>query len=194
MIFKINRVAPFLVLAGILLAGCSSSPDPRFYILEGPQTQSTSTARGSEELSIFIAPIVLSDYLKRNEIISRPSNHRVSIAEYDRWAEPLDQTIATVLTQNLAEHFGSGNVTNYYSNFNGKSDVTIRVHIVEFGPTGDRVALKATWEVSDTARSRPQVHSQQFSESFSDGDYQSISAAMSRALARLSDSIVGTIR
>lgn len=183
----IRSIAVFSAI--LLVAACSSSPQSRFYLLKAMDT-SPSLVNSDFEGSILIGPVELPDYIKREEIVFRNDSHRVTVADYDRWAEPLDRHITTLISANLATQFGTSKVIDYYSNFTSIPDTTIRIRITEFNPSpNNEVELSAAWEVSRRESGDPTVFSKSITVPIAGSDVVSAVEAMNQALNRLSINI-----
>lgn len=176
------------------LAGCASSPDARLYILKSMDS-AAPPAPDENDLSIFVGPVALPDYLKRDEIVFRSGGHRVSVAEYDRWAEALDRNVTTVITANLAAQFGADKVIDYYANFSSTPDLTVRVRVLEFGPaTENMVALEAVWELEDRRDSLTNLYTKKIEQPIRGDGVPAAVEAMSAALNDLSIDIADSIK
>ena len=55
----------------------------------------------AEQIVIGIRPIDFPKYLDRQQIVSRTNGHRLKLAEFDRWAEPLGWSFARALAENV---------------------------------------------------------------------------------------------
>lgn len=186
-----------ILLAGLLtvISACASSPDARLYILESAGANATSA--NGEAKTVFVSPVVLPDYLKRDEIVYRSGAHRIEVAQYDRWAEPLDRNITSVIAANLTSRFGAENVIDYYSNFSAQSDMTLRVRILEFVSTEENnVILKAVWELAQRGQEEA-LFSREIDIPVRSGvlgqNIDSTVRAMSEALNQLSQEIANSI-
>jgi uncharacterized lipoprotein YmbA len=97
-------------IAAVLLAGCfGTSPPTRYYLMHPIAVDgSVQTAAEFEtDLILGIGPVVLPDYLERQQIVTRNSANVVRLAEFDRWAEPLRQNFTRVLKENLSTLLGT---------------------------------------------------------------------------------------
>lgn len=177
-----------------MTVACGSSPQSRFYLLKAMETASP-IANSNIEGSILIGPVGLPDYVKREEIVFRSETHRVIVADFDRWAEPLDRRITTLIAANLAAQFGTSKVIDYYSNFASTPDTTVLVRIIEFSPlSNDVVELSASWEVSRRkSGSDPTVFSKDITVPINGDDVASAVEAMNQALNKLSTNIAESI-
>ena len=176
------------------LAGCASSPDARLYILKS-HDGGAEPAPDADAPSIFVGPVALPDYLKRDEIVFRSAGHRVSVAEYDRWAEALDRNVTTVITANLASQFGANKVIDYYANFSSTTDLIVRVRILEFGPaTENTVTLEAVWELEGRRDSLTNLFTKEIEQPIRGDGVTAAVGAMSAALNDLSAEIAESIK
>lgn len=184
--------APLAVLAFSLLAGCSSSPTVRLYLLE-PITGSVG-ARASQPLTITVESVRLAEHLNRNEILTRDAPYRVSAAEYDRWAEPLDYNIAAVLAENLALLVPTDSVHTYPGDAAYQADYSVRVHILRFGTqSNNEVVLWADWMIEDSSGSSVKQRRSRYSERRRDSEMVSMVEALSRNVEQLSRDIANAI-
>ena len=196
-----NTATRFITVmcAAFILTACSSSPNSSFYLLKAKASGSGENITVDFDQSIIVGPIALPDYLKREEIIFRSEAHQVTVAEYHRWAEPLDRRITTLIASNLSSRFGAEKVIDYYANFTSNPDITVRVRISEFGPTtSGEVELLATWEIASRNTREPALFSADISTSVASGaatadDVAAAVDAMNRALNELSDDIAESI-
>ncbi len=183
---------PLVVLAFSLIAGCSSSPPVRLYLLE-PITGSAD-ARTSQPLTVTVESVRLAEHLNRNEILTRDAPYRVSAAEYDRWAEPLDYNIATVLAENLALLVPTDSVHTYSGETADQADYSVRVHILRFGTqSNNEVVLWADWMIEDSSGSSVKQRRSRYSERRRDSEMVSMVEALSRNVEQLSRDIANAI-
>lgn len=186
-----QTVGPAVLLAAGLLA-CASSPPPRFYILEATAVPADSASETG--LTVVVGRVRLPEHLKREMLVSREERYRVSIQGYHRWAEPLEDNVASTLAENLSRLLPADRVVAYPESV-PDPDFTVRTQIIEFGPapSGD-VLLRALWSVARTSGSEVARHRTTIREPRAGPEVLDSVAAMSTALARLSEEIVGTLR
>lgn len=95
-------------LAAVLLAGgcvgTGQSPPTRFYLLSSidPADSASDTPTGMEDAGIGLGPIRFPAYLNRQHIVTRTGPNELQLAEFDRWAEPLEDNFVNVLKENLS--------------------------------------------------------------------------------------------
>ena len=185
-------------LLALLLCGCTRSKPTRFYILtSSPGSEATSHQQlSAEQLVIGVGPIDFPEYLHRPQIVGRTSGHRLELAEFDRWAEPLEQSFARALTENLSGLLATERVVLLPWTGGGPVDYRITMEVIRFdGTPRSNVSLIARWtllgpdgnELAAPRRSRIAVSTRQ-------AGYEGVAAAMSEALGELSREIVAAIR
>jgi uncharacterized lipoprotein YmbA len=145
-------LATFAVCA---LCGCalwSPRADPtRYYVLT---VQAAPTVRGAEiqfkRWRVGLRPVEMPAYLRGKAMIVRTDANEIQFADYDRWAEPLDQGIGRVMRQVLAL---ATNVEGVSSKFYGDEpldcEVSIRILACE-GALDEKghstIRFTAAWE------------------------------------------------
>src|SRR6478609_4538123 len=96
----------FLFIASLcmLLMACQHSPKKNYFYLS-PVTEKTATQASGNEASqlIGIGPIEIAEYLIRSQIIENQTDNTLTLAENAYWAEPLDKSIARVVSLNLTQ-------------------------------------------------------------------------------------------
>jgi uncharacterized lipoprotein YmbA len=141
-----------IVLAAALgsAAGCSvlaPQEDPtRFYVLTSAVAAQTDPPPAG--VHVVVGPVVLPDYLNRPQVVTRSEPHRIDIAEFDRWAEPLPSAFVRVLGQNLRASLGPDAVGRFPWASPG-SGYQLEVDVLRFESTGDGAELSARWSLRD---------------------------------------------
>ena len=185
---KTNWLA-IAALATPLLVGCASSPDARLYILSADASGQVANW-GESGPKVLIGPINVPEHIKRAEIVFRTSGNRVTLNEYDRWAESVDNNISEVLSENLTELLGSNSVFTDDSNFLARPDVIIRIDINRFGlMENQQVELQASWEIDDRRSGTSKLSAEEFRVTPRGEDIPAIVAAMSEAMEQLSNTL-----
>ena len=196
-VMSLKRFMPRLLaiaLLSTLLAGCAQSQPTNFYTLFAFADQ-----QGVDEgdpLRLGVEQVRLPAYLDRPQIVTRNGTNRMTVADLDQWAEPLETTFQRVLRENLSSRLASDLVVTLPSRRDLRLDRQIEVEVLRFDAdeTG-QVVLDASWlifdgngrKVLDEGRSliRQQVTRL--------GDYEQIAKAMSVCLAGMSDEIADAI-
>jgi len=155
----LKSLIPFyLVLIGLYSGGCGTfSPRPdssRFFTLTAIAQPGSVTTRASSNpagVSIGIGPIRLPGYLDRQEIVTRVSQNRIDLSEYDRWAERLETNFTRVLAQNLSVLLNTDQLVFYPWELNRKPNYQVTIEMLRFElNTRGEVQLSARWEILDT--------------------------------------------
>lgn len=181
---------PAILLAAALLAGCGN-PTPTFYTLsaEGGLPSGGGT-------SIGVGPVALAGHVNRRNLVIQTSPNRIEVAQSHLWAGDLDNGVARVLATNLGRRLGTGNVRTYPWQRDSEIDYQVAVDVREFIAGDDGHArIEATWRVYSLPGSRL-VRTRTFigKEPVAAEDYESVVAAQSRLLGKLSADIAAGIR
>lgn len=152
--FPICLLLGFIAVA--FLGGCSflrPHDDPtRFYVLTVPPAATERSADGEfKMLRIGLKPVEVPAYLRTKSMVVRTGTNEIHFAEFDRWAEPLDQGISRVIKEALSSTRSVERVTlNSRGGDSLDCEVAIRIVAcegvrVENGASSIRFA--AAWEV-----------------------------------------------
>ena len=145
-------------------------------------------------LVVAVGPLRLPEHLNREKLASREERYRVLVHDYDRWAEPLEDNVTSTLAENLSRLLPAERVVAYPESV-PDADFTVRAHFMEFGPSpsGD-VLLSASWSLAGASGSEIAWHRTTIREPRAGPSVIDTVAAMSTALARLSEEIARTLR
>jgi uncharacterized lipoprotein YmbA len=141
-------------IAAAFLGGCSflrPHDDPtRFYVLTVPHAATRFADSEFKRLKIGLKPVEVPAYLRSKSMVVRTGTNEIHFAEFDRWAEPLDQGIGRAMKENLSAARNVASVTlNSHGDDTLYCEVAIRILTcegvrVEKGTSLIRFA--ATWE------------------------------------------------
>lgn len=185
--FRMWTVGTLVALAA---SGCASSKDARFYVLTARAAVASKPAAEFDG-GIAVGPIEMPPYLNRPQIVTRGDGPQLSLAGFDRWAEPLEHSFSRVVTDNLSALLGTERVVA--DPWRGKTPPAYRVtmRVVRFDGTlnGD-VLLSARWAVVGQG-GRPVVELRRSSISVpcASPDYPAFAEAMSVAIVQLCEEI-----
>jgi hypothetical protein len=127
-------------------------------------------------------------------LVVQVAPNRVEVEEFDRWAEPLDDSIARAVAGDLSQLLGSPNVTSApLAGFNPAYSVTINVQRFE-SVKGEAALLDAVWAVHSTADGTTRSGRTIAREVVQSDNFDALAAAHSRAIAKLSGDIATAIR
>jgi uncharacterized lipoprotein YmbA len=137
-----------LLLVVVLATGCASSPAPRYYRLVAQAVP----ADAAEVPAVIIGPFQLAEYLARPQIVSQAGANRVSVADYERWAEPLDANFQAVVTANVGRLLGSDRVLEFPAQPILKAERRVSGRVVRFDvDAGGQAVLEVQWGIVDAA-------------------------------------------
>lgn len=186
------RAPTALLLAA--LAGCASSPLPRFYTLEGPAL-ATPTRADPARLRLSVGPVSVPDSVDREEIVLRTGGNRLELSDLHRWAEPLPAAIARVLAADLGRALGTpwAGVRGQWTG--GEPDLRVAVDVLRFDSAlGQAATVEAAWEVR-RKDGGPALQGRTLAREPTAGEgYDALAAAHARALARIARDIAAAIR
>lgn len=184
-----------MIRQGMLLAlaagaaGCLSlkpQPDPaRFYVLSATVEEPAARAPGS---LLGVGPVTLPGYLRHSQILTRYDEHKMSLAEASRWAEPLEPMVARVLRDDLAAALGAERGLDYPWSRNLAPSPVVEVDFESFERDSVGTArLDARWRVRNGTIMR--AGRTRLTEPSISGTNEDAVAALSRALGRLAREI-----
>lgn len=179
-----------LLLTG-LVAACGSTPRSNYYMLSA----NAKASMGSEGPSIGVGPVSVPEYLKRREMVLNRSANRLHLADFDRWAEPLDAGVLRVTALNLSRLLKTQQVQTFPWRRSNPPDFGISIAIIQFSMKGRQALLVAEWTVTEPATGKAVI--QQISHlenSATGGDPEDVAVTYSELLRELSKEIAGAIR
>jgi len=183
---------PCLLLLGLLLVGCGSSPPNNFYVLsahEFPAPSGTAPALG-------IGPINIPEYLARKNMVYRRVDNTLEVASLDMWAEPLGTGVERVLVLNLTGLLNTQDVSTFPWRPERAPEFGVEVNLLQLDANEQGAQLTAEWLVyrpgSATAGNR-RISRLQIPLSPGVPEPQQVAAAYSTLLFQLSEIIAAAI-
>jgi len=178
----------FSLVVMMSLAGCTGkSPKSDFYTLGATPAQGPAFQL-SDSIAIAVGPVTIPAELDRKQIVTRDGDNRMAVAELSRWAGPLQDNIAAVLTANLTTLLGTEKVAPHYreSLFPFTHQVVLNINRFDGHPAGE-VLLDVTWSVKQKGQSAPLIvrHSE-IRKPVTTPDYTGLVATKSSALSDIS--------
>ena len=187
------RALAAMMLAGVLTA-CGSSPPSHYYELSAEPDPAPVAPAGYPTRTVAIGEVKLPGALDRPQIARQIGPNQLEYAESDRWAGPLDDMVRRVLAADLRPLLPAGTAL-VASDLSAPAGLTVAVEVSRFdADKAGRVMLDATWETLDkNAKVTGAPRAANIVEPASGSDAAAVAAAMSRALARLADTIAAGI-
>ncbi|WP_461210203.1 PqiC family protein [Desulfocurvus sp. DL9XJH121] len=183
-------------LAALLcLASCrGAAPQMNFYTL--PPAEALPAGARADGPSVGVGPLVIPRTIDRPHIVTRETDNRLRLAEFQRWAGPLGDEVLAALTRTLAARLGSEEVLAYpWSEFK-EPDFRVPVEIQRLdGRLGGKVVLEATWGVAAPGeRQARAVHAFRTAVPTADAGYPALVDAHAKALEELGGVIATEIQ
>lgn len=181
------------VLLAFLLTACGTSPPTQFIALSSHPGEIVA-ASAQSAAPVVVGRVNLPPELDRLPLVSYGANGQVEVNGTIRWAAPLDESIRRTLAFNLANRLGDKNVVLPGQPTPAGSSRLLVVTIQTFAPKPNhQVILDAHWSVTrQGSPSQPQAEGNaSITAQVQSANSTDLGAAMSAALATLSDQIAG---
>lgn len=141
---------PAAILMALLAGACTSSPPPRYFrlaALAGP-----AAAAKPVNTAIVIGPFRLAEYLDRPQLVMRDGQNGVTVAGFERWAEPLDANFQAVVAANVGRLLGSDQVLEFPAQNIVQAGRRVTGRVLQLDVDADGLAvLEVQWGVLDGA-------------------------------------------
>ena len=180
------------------VSGCASTQPTKFYLLSSLTKQDVPAQSkvGTSELTLGIGPINLPKYLDRPQIVTRASRNALTLAEFHKWAEQLEDNLAHVIAENLSILLGTDRVEFFPWRLQRSIDYQLILDVIQFDRNEDGEAvLLSRWSLIDE-KGRPLIKGKKSRVTATPNgqDYESLVQALSATLADLSREIAGVIQ
>ena len=189
----IARNAAAATLIAMLAAGCSiggKSAPVHFYKVEPLAEQSAA----SSEVSVGVGPVLVPRYLDRAGLVTRKADAEIDVSDDDRWAEPLDEMIATAIAENLVRLTGSRRIFAYPWANTLRVDHRVLIRIVQFEIGIDGAAhLVCQWQLESTGNEQRRIERTELTVRPTGSSAGKQVMALSEAVATLSQEIAAAL-
>lgn len=188
-----GRIAHLFSIALVATAwsGCGTSAPARFYTLDAAAPANGAPAAHH---AVLVGPVSIPPVVDRPQFVVQVAPNRVAVDEFNRWAAPLDDSIARAVAGNLATLLGTSKVAVApLANFDPDYRVTINVQRFD-SLRGEAVIVDAVWAVRKTGVKDARSGRTLAREAVQDESFEALAAAHSRALATVSGDIAAAIR
>lgn len=183
-----------VVLVALGVAGCGSSPPVHYYDMEALETG--YVAGGETRLRMGVGPLRTPDYLSRSQIVTRGSDSRVVVDDFNRWVEPLSDAVYRVVAENLDSLMSDAVVVAFPYTHIADFDYQLVGRISRFDADADGTAvLQIQWGViSSTDDFVVQPRRARYEARAAEaGDYPALVRAMSEVLQQFSRDVAGSL-
>jgi hypothetical protein len=178
----------------LTVAGCGTTPPPTFYQLTG--TASTQLSGLERGIAVGVGPVNVATYLDRPQIVIRGVGHKLELSEFNRWVEPLTDSISRVIIVNLSNMLETTRV--YKIPRRNKTillEFRVEIDIARFdGELGGDALLVARWTIYGRQNKALLTKVSIIRDSSGGEGFDLLIAAQNRALQNLSQEIVASIR
>jgi uncharacterized protein len=194
------RTTVAVLALGATLAGCAAGRPAHFYTLAPaavPRASAETAATPGKAAPIGLGPVEMPAYLDRPEIVTREGDYQVKMAEFDRWAEPLQGMVAGLLADRLGKALqgrrevvelpSRGGVQPYFG-------VAVSIDRFDADETG-RVTLDARWRVYQTGDGHTVFTGRKTitEQGAPPPDYPAVVAAVGRAVGDLAGAVAPAV-
>ena len=194
------RILAIIMLGALWMvhSGCASSPPTRFYALSPSATTVQEIKPSADDgcLSFGIGPIKIPNYLNQPKIVTWKGSNELTGAEFDNWAERLEDNLTRVLAKNLSTLLCTKTIVLFPWRGGTPIDYRIEMDVLRLdGSLGGNVSLEAWWMVL-SGDGKKMVFSKKstFTEAVTGKDYNSLVSAESRTVGLLSGEIAEAIK
>ena len=183
---------PILLTSLAVCSGCARSPERQYFTLKTTPSIGKESEVSFPETSITMGAVTIPDSVDRNKIVTRqPNSLRIEISEINRWSEPLNSEIASLLADDLRHKLPRTLVTTSGQN-SGASvpEHRLDVDITRFdGTLGSGVVIEADWAIRDRKKADVRHGHAVIHEQTHAGDYDALVRAYAEGVHRLADLI-----
>ncbi|MFQ5329820.1 MAG: membrane integrity-associated transporter subunit PqiC [Thermodesulfobacteriota bacterium] len=184
--------------AAVSFSGCATTQPSRFYTLQSlPDEAAGEGAAGAQDdIGVGIDTITLPALLDRPQIVLSTGDNELTFAEFDRWAEPLDENIYRVVTENISILLNTGHVYTYPWKSSAKIEYRVAIDVIRFDVTADGdTSLVARWTVYGGEEWETLLKKKsRFTNSADSTDFHSLVSALNKTLEDFSREVAEAIQ
>ena len=181
----------------LVLSACAGTTRPTsFYTLSASAEPAPATTARQGGLVVGLGPVTLPQYLDRPDIVTRESRNEMRLADFQKWAEPMEPMLTRVLAEDLYALLNARDVVPLPQRREARFDRVIEVDVNRFdADRAGRVVLDARWRVYDGASEKLVASGRSVVAEAGAPvpDYDAIVVAMSRAVGRLAEEIAAAV-
>jgi uncharacterized lipoprotein YmbA len=162
-----------------------------------PTPVGTSAVTAEDRIRIGLATVVVPEYLNRNEIIVNLDNTVYRLAEFNQWAEPLNDNLTRVLEENLTNLLRDESIDVFLTTDSSiPTDYRLEVDVLRLdGNLGDQATLVAQWALLEAEQDELiQMQRSEYQAPAADNTYKELVLAKSRTIEKLSRDMAGAIK
>ena len=153
------------------------------------------SAAPASDLSVVVGPVSVPAEVDRPQMVVRTGPNQMRVDEFNLWASPLQSNISRVVAQNLVTLLGTPHVTLFPQTVSADAGYRVAIEVQRFDAAlGEAATLDAVWTVRRTKDGGTQTGRTTVREAVQENTYETLAAAHSRAVARLSQDIANAVR
>jgi len=190
-----------IMICWLALTGCLGGPSgpTNFYMLSplSPSQAGTAAASAEGRIRIGLVTVVVPEYLNRNEIVVNLDNTVYRLAEFNQWAEPLNNNLTRVLEENLTNLLRGDSIDVFLASDSSiPADYRLEVDVLRLdGNLGGQVALISQWALLETEEGGLiLMRRSEYQELAADQTVKELVLAQSRVIENLSRDIAAAIK
>jgi len=190
-----------IMICWLALAGCLGGPSgpTNFYMLSplSPSQAGTAMATAEGRIRIGLATVVVPEYLNRNEIVFNLDNTVYQLAEFNQWAEPLNENLTRVLAENLTNLLREDSIDVFLASDSSiPADYRLEVDVLRLdGNLGGQAALLVQWALLEAGEDELiLMRRSEYQEPAADNTYKGLVLAKSRTIEKLSQDIASAVK
>lgn len=141
-----------LIISALLLTGCvgGRSPETHFYQLAATAEKAEPYSIERNIGTIIVEQIILPDYLRRVQVVSRQSAYQLDVQLLHRWGGMLEENMTRVVAANLEQLLGETSVVPFDHVADQEPATRILLRVLRFdGLPGDRAVLDVLWQLKN---------------------------------------------
>ena len=146
----------FLFCLIFIVSACGSAPKlkTQYFVLtpniEAPSDNKQNTSQDGKKF-VALQPIKIAEYLDQPGIVLQTDNHKIEIAHYHRWGEPLKRNLHRYILETLTAQLPQHVFQNESNLSQTTPDQYIEIVINQFnGTTGGSALLSGFWLINNT--------------------------------------------
>jgi len=182
----------FICALGIaLFYGCSSTGEQIKYYRLTPNILAENNERDAHVSRVIISPVHIAKILQQEGIVSQTGENEVNIAQYHRWANPLDEAIAITLVKIINNKTQQYHIEKFAAQINQHASYILVLSIEKFDIRNDAsVNISGGYSVLD--RNRTSIVEQSFNikQALTENGYPHAVEKLKQTLVKLAEKIL----
>lgn len=196
----LRSLVMYISLLG-LLAGCLAQVStPSNYFLLTALSPATETLLASPPScpAVGVSQAVVPAFLDRPQLVTHRSPNQIEYAEFNRWAEPLEDGVTRVLRENLGRLLAPEKVYAFPWSRNMQLDYEVHTVISQFTANlqAEQVVLVVFWRITRPDGNTTLIAEEKVYTAEMQGGrphYSQIAQSMSATIAHLSEDIAAAV-